>query len=135
MAYLIRINSARASRRASAVKGVGVPAARLCDANLRWRNVRKLACLDDRGMSKRILIIQGHPDAGHRHFGHALAEAYAQGAHDAMHTVEVVNVANILGFVGIAPVHETLIGMVENLDDAERKKWLDKLRVLGRNGD
>ena len=36
-----------------------------------------------RGMSKRILLIQGHPDAGNRHFGHALADAYLRGAHDA----------------------------------------------------
>jgi len=193
-------------------------------------------------MSKHILIIQGHPDAADRHFGHALADAYAQGARDAMHTVEVVNVAeldfpllrskaqwdsgplppvllpaqraikraqhlalffplwlggmpallkgfleqvarpgfalskqegkgmpeklpsgrsarlvvtmgmpalvyrwyfrahslkaldrNILGFVGIAPIHETLVGMVESIDDGERRKWLDKLRALGRN--
>lgn len=30
--------------------------------------------------SGRIAIIQGHPDAGVKHFCHALAEAYADGA-------------------------------------------------------
>ena len=35
-----------------------------------------------RGMSKRILDFRGHPDAGNRHFGHALADAYVQGARD-----------------------------------------------------
>ena len=35
------------------------------------------------GLSKRILVIQGHPDAGNRHFGHALADAYVQSARDA----------------------------------------------------
>jgi putative NADPH-quinone reductase len=38
---------------------------------------------------------------------------------------------NILGFVGIQPVHETLIGMVANLDEAGSRKWLDKLRRMG----
>jgi putative NADPH-quinone reductase len=193
-------------------------------------------------VSKHILILQGHPDAADRHFGHALADAYAQGARDAMHTVEVVNIAeldfpllrskaqwdsgplppallpaqkaikraqhlvlffplwlggmpallkgfleqvarpgfalsklegagmpekllsgrsarlvvtmgmpalvyrwyfrahslkalerNILGFVGIAPVRETLVGMVESIDDRARRKLLDKLRALGRD--
>jgi putative NADPH-quinone reductase len=42
---------------------------------------------------------------------------------------------NVLGFVGIAPVHETLIGLVDRLDEAGRRKWLDKLRALGRAGD
>jgi putative NADPH-quinone reductase len=192
-------------------------------------------------MSKRILIIQGHPDPSSRQFGHALADAYAQGARDALHTVEIANVAaldfpllrskadwdcgpvppslhnaqeaiqraqhlvvffplwlggmpallkgfleqvarpgfafsklegkgmpqklltgrsarlvvtmgmpalvyrwyfrahslkalerNILGFVGIAPIHETLVGMIENIDDAARRQWLTKLQALGR---
>ena len=39
---------------------------------------------------------------------------------------------NILGFVGIAPVRETLVGSVEGLDEAERKEWLAKLAALGR---
>jgi len=29
---------------------------------------------------RRVLLIQGHPDASERHFIHALADAYAQGA-------------------------------------------------------
>ena len=187
-----------------------------------------------------ILIVQGHPDPVARHFGHALADAYAAGAQRAGHLVERVDVAaldfpllrsqhewqhgalppaltpaqasigrarhlvlffplwlgdmpallkgfleqvarpgfafradaanpfaakgltgrsarlvvtmgmpslvyrywfrahsvkslerNILGFVGIAPVHETLIGGVETLDDAGRTRWLEKLERLG----
>jgi putative NADPH-quinone reductase len=31
-------------------------------------------------MTGRVLIIQGHPDSSSLHFGHALAEAYAEGA-------------------------------------------------------
>jgi putative NADPH-quinone reductase len=193
---------------------------------------------------KRILLIQGHPDASTRHLCHALADAYAAGAASAGHEVRRVNVAsvefpllrsqaewergpispavkdvqlaisraqhivlffplwlgdmpallkgfleqvarpgfafhkegdipfankaltgrsarvvvtmgmpamvyrwyfrahsvkslerNILGFVGIAPVHETLIGQVGNLNEADGKKWLDKLQALGRAGD
>ena len=38
---------------------------------------------------------------------------------------------NILGFVGIAPVHETLIGMTGNMKPLEAAKWLDKLERLG----
>jgi hypothetical protein len=39
---------------------------------------------------------------------------------------------NILGFVGIAPIHETLIGMVEKLGPDGVATWQDKLRQLGR---
>jgi putative NADPH-quinone reductase len=192
-------------------------------------------------MGRNVLIVQGHPDAGRRHFNHALADAYAQGASAAGHALRTVDVAaldfpllrskaqwdhgelpavlapvqqdiawaehlvfffplwlggmpavlkglleqvarpgfalssldgtglpkkllagrsarlvvtmgmpalvyrwyfrahslkalerNILGFVGIAPVRETLVGSVEGLDEAERKEWLAKLAALGR---
>jgi len=188
----------------------------------------------------RILIIQGHPDASARHFGHALAEAYAEGAAEGGHEVRTVEVArlefpllrsqaewkdsplppalapvqqdilwaehllfffplwmgdmpallkgfieqvarpdfafdpqhggphgqkplrgrsarvvvtmgmpamvyryvfrahsvkslerNVLGFIGIAPIHETLIGDVEAPDELVRAGWLAKLRKLG----
>lgn len=192
-------------------------------------------------IARRVLLIQGHPDASEPHFNHALADAYAQGAQRAGHEVERVDVAgldfpllrsksgwdagtlpasllpaqqaihradhivvffplwlggmpallkgfleqvarpgfaisatasggfpakllggrsarvvvtmgmpaliyrwyfrahsvkalerNILGFAGIAPIHETLIGSVEGLSDAVRRKWLTKLEALGR---
>lgn len=38
---------------------------------------------------------------------------------------------NILGFVGIAPVNETLIGMVGNLKPADAQKWENKMHALG----
>ncbi|MEW9612869.1 NAD(P)H-dependent oxidoreductase [Shinella sp. S4-D37] len=38
---------------------------------------------------------------------------------------------NILNFVGISPVRETLFGMVEGASDATRKKWLGKMQKLG----
>jgi putative NADPH-quinone reductase len=46
-------------------------------------------------MGKRILIIQGHPDASSPHFGHALAEAYAAAARGAGHNVQTVTVAQL----------------------------------------
>lgn len=188
----------------------------------------------------RILILQGHPDPSTRHLGHALADAYAEGAAGASHEVRHVDVArldfpllrsaadwnegavppslasvqqdilwaahlvfffplwmgdmpallkgfieqvarpgfafhrssehpfgqkalggrsarvvvtmgmpalvyrfvfrahsvkslerNILGFVGIAPVHETLIGGVDQLGEAGVAKWRARLRDLG----
>lgn len=42
---------------------------------------------------------------------------------------------NILGFVGMAPVKETLIGMVDNLGESGVQKWLDKLEELGAAGE
>lgn len=191
----------------------------------------------------RILVVQGHPDTTTRHFGHALAEAYADGARSAGHEVRVLEVGrldfpllrsaaewkqgplpaglqpaqegirwaqhlvfffplwlgempallkgfleqvarpgfafteaegnpfgrkgltgrsarvvvtmgmpallyryffrahslkslerNILGFVGIGPIHETLIGLVEGLDDKARAGWLARLEKLGSDG-
>lgn len=46
-------------------------------------------------MPKRIAIIQGHPDAGARHFGHALADEYAKGAEDGGHDVMRIDVATL----------------------------------------
>ena len=192
-------------------------------------------------MGRRVLLIQCHPDRGQAHFGHALADAYADGAARAGHTVERIDLTaldfpllrskadwdrgtvpaalvraqqaianaehvvlffplwlggmpallkglleqvlrpgfalprpgervrrwkllagrsarvvvtmgmpalvyrwyfrahtvkalerNILGFVGFAPVHETLIGSVESIDDAGRGKWLERLAALGQ---
>ena len=187
---------------------------------------------------KRILLIQGHPDASEAHLCHALAASYTEGAESAGHAVRYVDVAaldfpllrsqkdfengslpaslksaqdnivwaehmviffplwagdmpallkgffeqtfrpsftgasashfgkkllsgrtarvvvtmgmpalvyrwyfrahslkalerNLLGMVGIAPVHETLIGMASDMAAADVAKWLDKLGRLG----
>jgi putative NADPH-quinone reductase len=45
--------------------------------------------------NKRILLIQGHPDASEPHLCHALASSYAKGAIEAGHTVRSINVATI----------------------------------------
>lgn len=46
-------------------------------------------------MPKRIAIIQGHPDAQTRHFGHALADEYAKGCEDGGHEVTRIEVAHL----------------------------------------
>lgn len=195
-------------------------------------------------MTKSIVIIQGHPDPQGQHFCHALAEAYAEGARDAGHAVELIDIAhidfpilrskkafdheappesihivqqaiqaaghlviiyplwlgtmpayfkafleqvfrpgfaanaaavgqpwkklltgrtarviitmgmpafiyrwyylahslkslerNILGFCGIGPIKDTLIGMVDGMDATKRNNWLNKLRLMGAKGE
>ena len=193
-------------------------------------------------MSKRIVIIQGHPDPAGEHFCHALAESYAAGAREAGHAVATIPLAelefpllrsreewekgelpavlgwaqnqlrdadhlliiyplwlgtmpallkafleqvmrpgfamsfddkgrwvkhlkgksarvvvtmgmpalaykwffrahslkslerNILKFVGIRPVRETLVGMIENISPEKRERWCEELKALGRKG-
>lgn len=46
-------------------------------------------------MKRRIVILQGHPDAGERHFGHALADAYAEAAIAEGHEVRQVEIARL----------------------------------------
>ena len=46
-------------------------------------------------MTRRITIIQGHPDAQAHHFGHALADEYAKGGEDGGHEVKLLEVAKL----------------------------------------
>jgi putative NADPH-quinone reductase len=48
-------------------------------------------------MSRRVAVIQGHPDVQATHFAHALAGAYASAAADAGHEVRSIEIAR-LGF-------------------------------------
>ncbi|HZF77663.1 MAG TPA: NAD(P)H-dependent oxidoreductase [Acetobacteraceae bacterium] len=41
---------------------------------------------------------------------------------------------NVLRFVGIAPVRQTLVGNAGGLDEAARRAWLDRLRAAGAAG-
>jgi putative NADPH-quinone reductase len=187
-------------------------------------------------MSKRILLIQAHPDASQPHLCHALASSYAQGAESEGNTVRLIVLAqldfpllrsqhdwekgavpaslkpaqddifplwlgdmpallkgfleqvarpgfafthekggnpwgkkaltgrsarvvvtmgmpalvyrwyfrahsvkslerNILGFVGIAPVHETLVGLTGDMKAEDAAKWLGKLKRLGERAE
>ena len=46
-------------------------------------------------MPRKILLIQGHPDATQRHLGHALEDAYAEGAQQAGHALRRITVATL----------------------------------------
>jgi putative NADPH-quinone reductase len=46
-------------------------------------------------MTKRIAIIQGHPDAAGNHLLHAMADAYADGAASSGHEVRRIDVAKL----------------------------------------
>lgn len=69
------------------------------------------------GRSARIVITMGMPAMAYRWYflAHGLRSLKR----------------NILGFVGIAPIHETLIGMVANMKAADAAKWLQKLERMG----
>ena len=45
--------------------------------------------------ARRIVLVQGHPDAVVRHLGHALEDAYAQGAQAAGHGLRRIAVAEL----------------------------------------
>lgn len=70
-----------------------------------------------RGRSARIVVTMGMPALLYRWYFRA-------------HSVKNLE-RNILGFIGIAPVNETLIGLVDKLGDAGVQKWQAKLRKLG----
>lgn len=69
------------------------------------------------GRSARVVITMGMP---------VLAFRWWFGAHS-LKAFE----RNILRFVGIAPVRESLFGMVEAVGDARRAGWLARMRALG----
>lgn len=46
-------------------------------------------------MTRSILVIQGHPDESARHFCHALAESYRQGAESAGHSVRELRIGGL----------------------------------------
>lgn len=69
------------------------------------------------GRSARVVVTMGMPALVYRWYFRA----------DSVRSLE----RNILGFVGIAPVHETLVGGVDQLGDAGVRQWQDKMRALG----
>ncbi|MBX3611928.1 MAG: NAD(P)H-dependent oxidoreductase [Hydrogenophaga sp.] len=73
------------------------------------------------GRSARVVVTMGMPAALYRWFYRA-------------HSVKALE-RNVLGFVGFAPVNETLIGSVDNLGDAGVARWCRKLHRLGLDGE
>lgn len=69
------------------------------------------------GRSARVVVTMGMPSLVYRWYFRA-------------HSVKALE-RNILGFIGISPIHETLIGTVGNLDEITAKKWLKKMEILG----
>lgn len=69
------------------------------------------------GRSARVVVTMGMPALVYRWYFRA-------------HSVKSLE-RNILGFVGIAPVQETLVGSVELLGDAGVAKWKTRMRTLG----
>ena len=54
-------------------------------------------------MTKRVLILQSHPDPAGGHYCNALGEAYADGARQAGHSVNSIDIAKLdFGFVRTA---------------------------------
>jgi putative NADPH-quinone reductase len=73
-----------------------------------------------KGRSARIVVTMGMP---------ALFYRWYFGAHG-LKSLE----RSILAFIGVRPIRETLVGMVEALSEKRRKAWLEKLRALGERG-
>jgi putative NADPH-quinone reductase len=71
------------------------------------------------GRSARIVVTMGMPALLYRFYFRA-------------HSVKSLE-RNILGFVGIAPVRETLIGLVGDMDEDKRLDWLARMGKLGRD--
>jgi putative NADPH-quinone reductase len=69
------------------------------------------------GRSARVIVTMGMPALVYRWYFRA-------------HSVRSLK-RNILRFVGIAPVHETLIGMTASPDAETVAGWVGKLRALG----
>lgn len=70
-----------------------------------------------KGKSARIIITMGMPALIYRlyFFSHSLRSLER----------------NILNLCGIKPVRNTIIGMVENTNPDQQKKWFDKIKKLG----
>ena len=69
------------------------------------------------GRSARVVVTMGMPALVYRWYFRA-------------HSVKSLE-RNILGFVGIAPVNETLVGSVEQLGDDGVAKWKRRMQALG----
>lgn len=70
-----------------------------------------------KGRSARVVVTMGMPGAVYRafYFAHSLRSLKR----------------NILALVGIAPVRDTVIGGIAGRSDADRKRWLERLRRMG----
>lgn len=72
------------------------------------------------GRSARVVCTMGMPAVVYRWYFRA-------------HSIKSLE-RNVLGFVGISPVEETLIGSVEQMDNKAKSRLFSKIRNLGRDG-
>jgi len=70
------------------------------------------------GRSARVVVTMGMPAAVYRWYFRA-------------HSIKSLE-RNILGFVGIAPVHESLVGTAGNMKQKDAEKWFGRMDKLGR---
>jgi putative NADPH-quinone reductase len=82
-------------------------------------------------MTRRILIIDGHPDPDAGRYLHALTQAYAKGARDAGHAVQVIAVGQ-LRFAGLRSGEEFQKGEPPAaIREAQQQiLWADHLVIL-----
>jgi putative NADPH-quinone reductase len=71
-----------------------------------------------KGRSARLVVTMGMPAFVYRLYFRA-------------HSVKSLR-RNVLGFVGVKPVGDTLIGMTGKLTPRQAARWLDRLKALGR---
>jgi putative NADPH-quinone reductase len=71
-----------------------------------------------KGKSARIIVTMGMP---------ALAFRWYFGSHSLKSLKR-----SILGFCGVRPIRTTLLGGIETVSDARRRRWLEKVRALGQ---
>jgi len=73
------------------------------------------------GRSARVVVTMGMP---------ALVYRWYFGAHSLKNLKR-----NILGFCGFAPIRDSVIGLIESKDGANRGRWLERMSAFGRNAD
>lgn len=71
-----------------------------------------------KGRSARIVVTMGMPGLFYKWYFRA-------------HSIKSMK-RNILGFVGIDPVNDTVIGMAGQLNPAKADRWLERMNSLGR---
>jgi len=74
-----------------------------------------------RGRSARIVVTMGMP---------ALIYRWFFGAHGVRFLER-----SVLGFSGLGPIRRTLFGGVGNAGEAQRQRWVERMREAGRRGD
>lgn len=81
-------------------------------------------------MARKIMLVQGHPDAAEPHYCHALENAYVDGAREAGHEVRVIRIAE-LKFPLLRSAAEFSGELPPTLaNSAEALKWADHLVLI-----